>query len=460
MNASGFDQQDLGQILDRLTNAHDVPGSSVCILINGQVMEAASGIVNRNTGIATTPDTVFQIGSVTKPFTATLAMQMVDEGKISLDAPIAEYLPTFSLRGVADAGNRISVRQILCHTSGIDGDRHIDTSRNDDCVEKLVALCPDVDLLHKPGKFYSYSNLAYNVLGRILEVGSGMCWAELLRRRVLEPLGLKAYALSAEEALRHQTAFGHWRDPQTKLHTLSESIFEPRSNGPSGTMLAMSARDLISFARCHMSAGVAETGEKIVSAGAVSEMQRPQVAIPLSHRCNAWGLGWMLYDWNGTSLLGHDGGTAGMCAFLRIFPTENSAIAILVNTGSADGFVRDLMIELLSVINSSIQVPQPPMFKNDPTVPLEKYIGQYSRFGQTIEITKAGDELLVRNSGEYVGPGQNSYSMKMANREQTSAILPGLAHPIGAYFLDFDEQGSPRYFHVTERVFKKMGYQV
>ena len=116
-----------------------MPGAAVAVGVGDELVEAATGVVNRDTGVETTTDSVFQIGSVTKVWTAALVMQLVDEGLVDLDAPVRRYLPEF---GVVDAAASasVTVRQLLSHTGGFDGDLFEDTGRGDDAVDRLLAF--------------------------------------------------------------------------------------------------------------------------------------------------------------------------------------------------------------------------------------------------------------------------------------------------------------------------------
>ena len=133
-----------------LAERHKVPGASLGILrihsADGstggrpdELVEAAYGFANAPARVEATTDTLFQIGSISKVWTATVAMQLVDEGKLDLDAPVVEVLPELQLAD-AEVTKTVTMRQLLTHTSGIDGDVFTDTGRGDDCVEKYVGL--------------------------------------------------------------------------------------------------------------------------------------------------------------------------------------------------------------------------------------------------------------------------------------------------------------------------------
>jgi CubicO group peptidase (beta-lactamase class C family) len=143
--------------LDQLADQFHVPGASLAILAGEQVTAVASGVINRETNVAATPEAVFQIGSITKVWTTTLLMQLVEQGRLDLDTSLAEVLPELTL-SVPEATSQIKVRHLLSHSSGIDGDLFTDTGRGDDCIARYVAACAGLTLVHPPGATMSYCN--------------------------------------------------------------------------------------------------------------------------------------------------------------------------------------------------------------------------------------------------------------------------------------------------------------
>ena len=113
----------------------------MAVLADGEVVDDAAGVLSKATGVEATPDSVFQIGSITKLWTSTLVMQLVDEGKVDLDAPIRTYLPDFRIRD-EDAAAQITTRQLLCHTAGFEGDIFTDTGLGDDCRREVPRRAP------------------------------------------------------------------------------------------------------------------------------------------------------------------------------------------------------------------------------------------------------------------------------------------------------------------------------
>src|SRR5215213_131181 len=126
--------------LDALAERHHVPAAVVGVLRDGDVEVVATGVLNVETGVRATPDSLFQIGSITKVYTATLALQLADEGTLDIDVPIAAVLPELRL-AEPHATARVTMRHLLTHTSGIEGDHFVDVGRGDDVLERYVRTC-------------------------------------------------------------------------------------------------------------------------------------------------------------------------------------------------------------------------------------------------------------------------------------------------------------------------------
>src|SRR5690242_17963657 len=198
----------LSERLPALLVEFNVPGTAVAVRAGGQVIDVAAGVLSKATGVEATVDSVFQVGSITKVWTTTLLMQLVDEDELDLDAPVRRYIPDFALADEAAAA-AITVRQLMCHTAGFEGDLFTDTGRGDDCVEKYVRTLADTTQLFPPGEMFSYNNAGFCVLGRIVEVLRGKPFDACMREHLFTPLGLTHAANGADEAIMYRAALGH-----------------------------------------------------------------------------------------------------------------------------------------------------------------------------------------------------------------------------------------------------------
>src|ERR1700691_990696 len=231
--------------LRELATKARVPGATLGIWSDDQEVLAAHGVLNRATQVPVTADSLFQIGSITKIWTATMTMQLIDEGLLSLDMTVADALPGIRL-GTADIGAQVTVWHLLTHTSGIDGDIFTDTGRGDDCIERYVDELAAAPSTFGVGAAYSYCNSGFVLLGRIIEVLDGQSWDESLRERLTGPLALThTVTLPEEEILYHGAVGHHGSGDPVQVWGL------PRSVGPAGLITA-AASDLLTFARLHL----------------------------------------------------------------------------------------------------------------------------------------------------------------------------------------------------------------
>lgn len=378
--------------LDDLAARYRVPGGSLAILADGEVATAATGVVNLGTGVETTPDAVFQVGSITKVWTATLIMQLVDEGQLDLDTPLTDVLPELTLASPG-ATAEVTVRHLLSHSSGIDGDLFDDAGRGADSVERYVANCAKLTQLHPAGATMSYSNSSYVIAGRIIERLTGGTWDAALRSRLIQPLGLTRTVTLPEEAIRFRAAYGHQEvDGSWQLAPVWEL---PGGCGPAGGIVA-TADDIVAFARLHLRGGATQNGTRLLSAASAVEMQKPQIVVPAYPAGSRHiGLGWHLYEWGGHRMIGHNGGTIGQYAFLVALPESDGAVCLLTNGGRASLLYQDLFTEILG---SLWQVPVPPL--PEPAaepLPVDpaRYLGRFEREGVRFDVTATDDGSLT-----------------------------------------------------------------
>jgi CubicO group peptidase (beta-lactamase class C family) len=401
---------------DRLAEraaAHGVPGVSVAVLAGGEVTTAAAGVLNTATGVAVTTDSLFQIGSVTKVWTATVVMRLVERGRVELDVPVVRVLPGFRVAD-PEASRRITVRHLLTHTSGIDGDFFHDTGRGEDCLERYVAACAGLAQVHPVGATMSYCNTGYAVLGRIVEVLTGRCWDDALRELLVEPLGLTHSQTLAEDVLRYRAALGHEIGPDGVLRPAAIWGM-PRSLGPAGTVNATAA-DMLGVARLHLTGGFAPDGTRLLTEQSLAVMRDPQVEVPNPWgKGDRWGLGWALFDHGG--VLGHDGSTIGQKASLRIVPDAGVAVAALANADSAGPLLTEITDELLRELTGL--PPAPPL--SPPADPpaadpadLRQWAGVYERTAIRLEaVVRDGALVLQVHENDELGSGLKDYEVEL-----------------------------------------------
>ncbi|HMO96546.1 MAG TPA: serine hydrolase domain-containing protein, partial [Tepidiformaceae bacterium] len=141
-----------------------VPGAAIGVLHDGAIYAGAVGVTSVDNPLPVTPETLFQIGSTSKTFTATALMQLVEDGQVDLEATVRTYLPDFTLQSTED-GERVTVRNLATHHAGYVGDYFKDTGRGDDAIRTIVGKMRNSPQLVPAGYTFSYSNAAFYVLG-------------------------------------------------------------------------------------------------------------------------------------------------------------------------------------------------------------------------------------------------------------------------------------------------------
>lgn len=387
-------KQWLDSELATLAARYDVPGVAVGVLVGDEVVEAAAGVLSLNTGVEATPESVFQVGSITKIWTTTLVMQLVDEGLLSLDEPVRSVLPAFAVVSES-ASTSITPRQLLDHTAGFEGDIFTETNKGTDAVELFVdKVLPDVPQLFPVGSMFSYNNAGYSVLGRIVEVLRGKPYAQALRDHLIEPLGLTQIATLPEEALLFRAAVGHFKPEPTAKLAAAPVWNLPYTTAPAGSMLAMSPRSLLAFARMHLRGGLAADGTRVLSEASARAMREVQLPIPNTSPVQGQGLGWRITEMSGGLVVHHDGNTIGQSAFLRLVPSANAAVCVLTNTDVAALIFHELGGRLLQEV-AGVTLPPLDLPPSSPVeVEPQRYVGRYEARVASYEVGADADGTL------------------------------------------------------------------
>lgn len=452
-------QQRFQSRLDELIRAHNVPGAALGIAVGDESLELAAGIVNANTGVAATPDTLFQIGSITKVYTATMVMQLVDEGKVQLDEPVATYVPELELADEA-AARSITVRQLLDHTSGIDGDLFEDFGRGDECVERYVGSFGSLAQMAPPGSFFSYCNSGFVLAGRMIEKLDGVGYDVALKNRVLEPIGASKSTMLPEEAILYRVSVGHMTPPGGGEPVVIPQWLLPRALGPAG-LVAAPVGELLAFARLHLEGGVAPGGAQVLSTASVSAMQEEQVVLPDQYTLGrAWGLGWILYDWGGDPVIGHDGNTLGQSGYLRLVPERKLAVALLANGPGASAVYERIYDEVFREL-AGMSVPKKPEAAADQSAfDVEKFIGVYERLGSrlTFDVVDGRLQLKSQNTGPLSDLRPEAPPIQLDAVDDTTFVgyVPEAGVSMPVVFFDYDEAGRPGWVHMGARATRRV----
>ncbi|MBK5305060.1 MAG: beta-lactamase family protein [Frankiaceae bacterium] len=441
--------------LAALADKHGVVGASLAIQHGAQVVTAATGVLNLATGHPVTPDTLFQVGSITKVWTATLVMQLVDDGLLDLDGPVVSYLPDFRVAD-AEVARTLTIRQLLTHTSGIDGDFFPDFGRGDDALPRYVEAMASLRQVHPPGAIMSYTNSGFVLLGHLVARLRGTTWEAALRERLLTPLGIPHAGTFAEEALLQATATGHLYDATTGV-TVTPVWAGHRSVGPSGALFAK-ATDLLAFAQLHLSGGVSKDGVRLLSEESVAAMQHPEIDVKTGRPGTSQGLGWALETWGGQRVFGHGGQTTGNLADLVVLPDAGLAISITTNGGREPGELLSDILSEVALALAGVEKPKPLTPPISPvTVDPSRYVGRYSCEGFQVDIVETDGgalqlDLSVSDQLADLMVPAMTLELIAVDEEVMLGRVAGLDHTYPCVFFDLD---GDRYLHGAGRAFRR-----
>src|SRR5581483_10639317 len=326
------------------------------------------------------------------------------------------------------------------------------------CIEKYARGCADLGQIHAPGDGISYTNAAPILLAAMLQEITGKGWDALLRERILDPLRAEHMTTDFAQLPSHRVAAGHLPDPQTKQLAVSTHQFLPRGMGPTGATLHAGALDLARFGEAFLHGGVAHTGARLLSESTI-EQARKRVA---SWRTAPWvgvrmGLGWMLHDWSGRAVFGHDGTTIGQSAFLRIAPHADLVVTLLCNGGLAKNLYYGLFREVFADL-ADTALPRAPQPIDAKRFDRTRAIGAYqNKFGKA-EVFVEGDALKLRTTPRELAHvlAAEEWPLVPIAEEACRLENPALEMPEIIVFHRFDERGA-RYASLNYRDLARLG---
>jgi CubicO group peptidase (beta-lactamase class C family) len=310
--ADGADEYILGQMEQRR-----IPGLCLAVVKDGKVIkEKAYGLANVELNVPVTTNTVFEIGSITKQFTATLIMRLVADGKLSLDDRLHEHL-----NDTPETWREINVRHLLTHTSGLKNYTGLDgfevrQKLNCDAFVRQLAREP---LEFTPGERYSYCNSGYNLLGYLIELKSGTNYWTVLRERILSPLGMNHTRSRDATDIVTNRASGY-EVTRGKLTNRDSDLTDVFAAGA----MVSTIGDLLKW-------NAALGSDRLLKAASREAMWKP---VKLnSGGTHPYGLGFRVEDYKGRANIGHSGSTSGFSSSLQRFPEERVAVIVLCNFG-------------------------------------------------------------------------------------------------------------------------------
>ncbi len=426
-----------------------IPGVAVGVWHKGREYTAGFGVTSVEHPLPVTSDTLFQVGSISKTFTGTMLMQLAEQGKLDLDAPVRKILKDLKLKDESVA-KRVTTRHLLTHTGGWVGDYFNDFGDGDDALDKMVKDIAKLPQVQPLGKIWSYNNAGFNIASRLIEVITGKTYERAAQEMLLDPLGLKmSFFFPSDILITHRFVSGHY-NKNKKTHVSRPWAIGRAGNGVGGVVSTV--KDLLAYARFHMG-----NGSRIVKRKTLEAMRVPQIS--MGGRGNM-GITWFISPTNNPTRYSHGGATNGQQAIFLFIPEKDFAISILTNSDDG-GILNTNALTLALEMYCGIKSALPELIKI-PVNELKEFTGSY-RIG-----TEAFD-LKIKNGGLMYHhiplggfpkpdspPGPAAPPMRLAFYEKDKTI--GLDEPLKNALGDFirDEKGRVEFFRIGGRAHKKI----
>ena len=331
------------------------PSISAAVVKDGKVVYAKGfGFADLENSVPATPESVYRIGSITKQFTATMIMQLVREGKLKLDQPFQTILPE-----TPKAWEKVTVRQLLNHTSGIKGYTEVKGLFEDAALKPttpagILKTVEKDPLDFEPGTKWNYNNTAFEVLGMIIEKLDGRKYGQSLNARILTPVGMTNTYFTSESTIVKHRAQGYSPDGKGFKHAPYLNMDWPFAAGSmESTTLDLAKWDAALY------------GDKILPQSSLKEMWTPTILT--SGKKEDYGFGWGLGKLNGTDLVQHGGGIHGFITFIRRAPQKGLTVIVLTNSDS--GPADRLAAEAMGIVDPTLkEAPVKPIVDKDKAI--------------------------------------------------------------------------------------------
>jgi CubicO group peptidase (beta-lactamase class C family) len=383
------DPEWLAATLTALADTHQVPGAQLAVHRGGVTVAVEVGVLEHGRGIPVTSHTAFPIGSICKLATATLAMILVADGDLELDAPLSEHL-----RELNDLGDQLTLCHLLSHTSGFASSPEPSELSTLSLGRYVREHCRWQDLLLPPGTDFSYSNRNYVLVGYLIETITGMSWPEAMEAILLRPLGVDFTAVL--ESVR-----SHSGRPVATGHSVNMAMGRTRpvqqslavAEAPAGA-LAMSAVDLVALGLMHVGPGFPE----LLPAAYAEQMRQAVPGADPFGIADGWGLGLAVFRGRATDWVGHDGNSDGTSCHLRIDPANEWVVALTTNANTGSYLWEELRSEL-SRANLPLAAHQRDTSSRAPVNSPAEFVGSYSNGPAEYQVTVADDGALCLEAG-------------------------------------------------------------
>jgi CubicO group peptidase (beta-lactamase class C family) len=348
------------------------PGVAVGVLHKGRAFAQGFGIRSIEAPDPVDEETLFQIGSTTKTFTAAAIMRLVEKKELDLDVPVRRYVKQLKLKD-DDVAKKVTLRHLLTHTGGWVGDFFPAMGRGDDAVARLVDGLAKIPQLTPLGEVWHYNNAGFVLAGHVLEKVTGRTYEQAVKELIIDPLGMTRSFFFADEAIAYRVAAGHIAKTfKSRQHRVAQPWALDRSSGPAGAIIA-DVIDQLRWAQFNMGDGRAPNGTRLLKKSTMKAMQTPQT--PAGSIADHVGISWLLTDLDGVRLVAHGGTTNGHLSAFDMVPECGFAVTVLTNS-SRGGEVHRATVKKALELYLGLK-DEPPVPRRDDNLVLDRFAGRF-----------------------------------------------------------------------------------
>ncbi|HSJ88050.1 MAG TPA: serine hydrolase domain-containing protein [Anaerolineales bacterium] len=440
----------IGKFIVKEMKRLQVPGVAIGIYHKGEELTAGFGLTSVEHPLPITVDTLFQTGSISKTFTGTVIMQLVEQGQIDLDAPVRKYIKDFKVQD-KDVSKKVTVRHLLTHMAGWVGDYFNDFGNGDEALDKMVRDIAKMEQVQPMGTIWSYNNTGFNVASRIIEVVTKKPYEQAVQEMLLTPLGLDmTFFYPSDILITHRFVVGH-QVVNGKVKVARPWAIGRAGNGVGGVVSTV--RDLLKYARFHMSNG----RKGIISGKSLKAMRVPQAD---AGGRGMMGITWFIRTVAGITAYAHGGATHGQQAYFFFIPKGDFACAILTNSDDGGIITSAIFARALDLyFHAKSEIPKP---IEVPHAELKEYVGRYKIGTECFDLKVKGGQLIYHHIplGGFPmpdtppGPALPPIRFAFYGKDRVVGFDEPYKNALGEFFRD--EKGHVQFFRIGGRAHKKI----
>lgn len=381
----------LDSLIQRELNDKELPGITIAIVDDQQIVwQKGFGFSNPTTKTPITAETVFRVGSVSKLFTDIAVMRLVEQGKLDLDAPITKYLPDFKPRN--SFNKPITLRQLMSHRAGLVREPPVGSyfdSENSSLADSVKSL-NQTALVYAPESRTKYSNAGIATVGYVLERTQKQPFADYLKQKLLEPLGMKQSDFQPSPSVNQNLS-------KAEMWTVFGKTFEAPTFqlgiAPAGSMFTTTG-DLSRFASAIFSAD--DSSKSAIKKSTLEKMWKLQYAQP--NQKQGFGLGFYVSDSAGHRKVDHGGAIYGFSTQFSVLPDAKLGVVVVSTKDFSNGVtdrIADIALQSMLAERENKAIPTPEITAPIPADLMQKIAGRFTNGTRTIELIKKGANLFA-----------------------------------------------------------------